>query len=308
MPKKKESQSRPVLGTNRLLKNAFFKKIYEHEEYLLDAASLLTDKPVNKTKLSNVEPVMFGSRENDLAFLVDDVFYFMIEAQSSPNPNMPFRLLIYVATALLGFVKSTDLYEKRLVNIKVPKLYTVFTGLVREIPTDIVGEQRLSDAYEEMQEHPDLEVVVHTYNFNMSKDEIELFLETGIVPERFKEFVGNSLLWYALFSNSVDYYSKVVYRGEPSKISQAVVKLCELFKIRGMFVDLFEKEEVVKMTIQEFSRENELLHAGREEGIEGAVKMLSRLGISEDKVKEEITQTYNLSTDTAQYYIDNFYT
>jgi len=91
MPKKKGGQSRPMLGTNRLLKNAFFKKIYEHEEYLLDAASLLANRKLTYTELANVEPILFGSKENDLAFLVDDVFYFMIEAQSTWNPNMSLR-------------------------------------------------------------------------------------------------------------------------------------------------------------------------------------------------------------------------
>ena len=312
MTEKKESQSRPVLGTNRLLKNAFFKKIYEHEEYLLDAASLLANRKLSYTELANVEPILFGGKENDLAFLVDGVFYFMIEAQSSWNPNMPFRILVYIATALLSLVAEDQLYGKKLVNIKVPKLYTVFTGLVAEIPEQVVGEQRLSDAYIEMERYPDLEVIVHTYHFNMRKDEVEHFLNAGILPDRLQEFEGNSLLWYSLFSNSVDYYYKVVYKGQPAKISQAVVKLCELFKSRGMFVDLFSKEEVVNVTIQEFSREKELLYAGREEGreegrIEGSIQMLSEMGLSKWETAQKLINTYHLSTQEANDYVERFY-
>ena len=255
---------------------------------------------------------MFGGKENDLAFLVDDVFYFMIEAQSTWNPNMPFRILVYIAMALLAFVEESQLYGKKLVNIKVPKLYTVFTGLVAEIPEQVVGEQRLSDAYIEMERYPDLEVIVHTYHFNMRKDEVEHFLNAGILPDRLQEFEGNSLLWYSLFSNSVDYYYKVVYKGQPAKISQAVVKLCGLFKSRGMFVDLFSKEEVVNVTIQEFSREKELLYAGREEGreegrIEGSIQMLSEMGLSKCQTAQKLINTYHLSIQEADDYVERFY-
>lgn len=158
-----------------------------------------------------------------------------------------------------------------------------------------------------MEEAPDLEVVVHTYHFNMRVEEVEAFLEKNELPERLQEFANHSLLWYALFSNSVDYCYKIAYKGEPAKISQAVAELCELFKSRGMFVDLLEREEVVKVTIQEFSKEKELLHAGREEGIEGAVQMLAELGLTEGQAIEKIAKTYNLSDDEARFYTENHY-
>jgi len=153
----------------------------------------------------------------------------------------------------------------------------------------------------------------------MRTDEVAAFLEKNDLPKRLQEFKGSSLLWYALFSNSVDYYYKVVYKEQPSKVSQAVMQLCELFKSRGMFVDLFGKKEVVKMTIQEFSREKELLYAGREEGFEEGheeglekgiyilIGTLHELGFSKSEIVNKVSQKYGMSVFQAKNYVNGHF-
>jgi len=61
------------------------------------------------------------------------------------------------------------------------------------------------------------------------------------------------------------------------------------------------------MAIQEFSREKELLYAGREEGIKVIVTTLARLNIPKSQPVEEIQNSYNLTTQEANDYVSRFY-
>ena len=84
----------------------------------------------DKIIISNVRPVLFGNKENDLAFECNDVFYLMTENQASVSPNVPYRLLEYITAGLRSTVDSERLlYGSKRVYFPVPKLYMLQTGL-----------------------------------------------------------------------------------------------------------------------------------------------------------------------------------
>ena len=261
-----------VLEVNRTYKNDFFSVVFKHPGYLKEAAMLFSRQSAEKIQITQVKPILLGSKENDLSFLLNEVFYYMIEVQSTPSRNMPFRILQYVATGLLSFVNEKELYQERIVKIKVPKLYTVFTGLCKKQPIEVVNKLRLSDAFEIPQDLPDLEVVVHTYDFNMTGQETQKYLTSGRFPERFSPFKGNAVLWYAIFINCIDYsYKSHLSKSESEKV--LIMKdICQLFKERGIFVELFSNPEVVNLTVMEFSRENQMKYAHIEQGIEQGIE------------------------------------
>jgi len=310
-----DKEERSVLESNRTYNNDFFGKVYEDMDRVKDTIELFSKKKASTIKLAMVKPVLLGNKKNDFSCIADDIFYYMKEAQSTPNPNMPFRFLQYISTGLLNFVETNDLYGKNLVKLKVPKLYTAFTGLCQQAPQAIIGEQRLSDAYEVLQEHPDLEVVVHTYDFNMTAAEVETYLKSNKTPDRFKEFTQSSLFWYAMFCNSVKYQYRDIKPGREDEKVQALYRLCELFRDREIFVDLFNDMEVVNMTVMEFSKENEIKYAGIEEGMElgieqgiaGSIELLAEVGFSKQQITEKIATKYVLTPSIAQDYVNRYY-
>ena len=258
----------PTLEPNRLYRNAFFQKIYEDEERLRDTIEFLSQKEANHVQLANVKPVLLGKRENDLLALLDGIIYYLIEAQSTPNPNMPFRILNYITTALSRLVEAEDLYSKQQVKVIVPKLFTIFTGIVKEAPKNIVGQQKLSDAYIVPQEFPDLEVIVHTYQFTMTQEEVMAYLDGNHIPERLKPYGDNSLFWYGMFCNCVELKYRQYAPHQKAARVRELTSICQLFQERGIFVDVFNDEEVINMSLLEFSREGELAHYWKHEGIE----------------------------------------
>ena len=79
---------------------------------------------------ANVRPVLFGNKENDLAFVCDAIFYVMTESQATICPNISYRLLEYITAGLRSTVDSEQLlYSRQRVYFPIPKLYLLQTGL-----------------------------------------------------------------------------------------------------------------------------------------------------------------------------------
>lgn len=116
---------------------------------------------------------------------------------------------------------------------------------------------------------PDLEAVVHIYDFRMTLAEILDYIETDSLPERLHDYTGD-LLDYALVADSLTYIQRVGKNKKyvsPTNVSGAE-ELLELLKSRGIFVDLLSDREVCDMTMATFSREEIREYQGWERGME----------------------------------------
>lgn len=102
-------KGREVLPVNRKAKDTFFKTVYATEKRQRALAAFLLGVEGKKITVANIRPVLFGNKENDLAFECDDVFYLMMENQASVSPNVPYRLLEYMTAGLRSTVDSERL-------------------------------------------------------------------------------------------------------------------------------------------------------------------------------------------------------
>jgi len=206
-------KSQEVLPVNTKAKDTFFKTVYASEERQKKLASFLLGMEGKEITVANVRPVLFGNRENDLSFVTDAIFYVMTENQATVCPNVPYRLLEYITTGLRSTVDSEKLlYSKKRVCFPIPKLYMLQTGLestAEKLPEQVQYDIRLSDSYLAVEEQyksaltePDLEAVVHVYDFRMTLKEMLDYIESGTQPERFAPYQGD-LLDYALTANGI---------------------------------------------------------------------------------------------------------
>lgn len=289
---KKLQETMPV---NRKAKDTFFKTVYAAEERQRELASFLLGIKGEKISTANVRPVLFGNKENDLAFLCDDVFYIMTENQSTVSPNVPYRMLEYITAGLRSTVDSEQmLYGRKRVYFPVPKLYMLQTGLemIKErLPKQVQYDIRLSDSYMPMGEkykrkaaEPDLDAVVHVYDFRMTPEEILNYIEQNILPERFNEY-NNDMGNYALTANGITYMQRAAKAKNgkqerytmPANVSNVAEYLGLLIE-RKIFVDLLTDKGVCDMTMAQFSRDDMFLYQGREEGkAEGKAEAITEL-------------------------------
>lgn len=201
------------------------------------------------------------------------------------------------------------LYGSRRVFFPVLKLYILQTGLevkkeglLQQVRYDI----RLSDSYRHVEEKysegevsPDLDVIVHVYDFRMTLDEIVQYIERNILPERFMIYT-NEMRDYALTANGITYMQRAVKNREcgkyimPVNVS-TVAEFLGLLIERNIFVDLLTDKEVCDMTIAQFSRDDMLIYQGREEGrtegkAEAVMELLEDIGGIPDSLRNLIME------------------
>ena len=114
-------------------------------------------------EINTLENTVYMRMRNDVSFLLDSVIS-LYEQQSTYNPNMPLRQLIYLSGLYEKYIMATqqNLYGRKAVSIPVPKLVTLFNG-VEQIGDRIL---KLSDLFIDGTDKyaSDVEVTVHMIN------------------------------------------------------------------------------------------------------------------------------------------------
>ena len=192
--------------------------------------------------------------KNDLAFMLETNIY-LYEHQSTLNPNIPLRDLIYIGIEYQQYVDDKSLYSSRLQKIPAPKFMVFYNG------TDAVDDRvelRLSNAYEHLAGEPDLELKVLMLNVNEGHNK-ELMEQCQTLKE------------YAIYVARVRQYASEM------NLNDAVARAIDECIKEGILVEFLRKNrsEVKMVSILEYDKEWEEkklrkaeYEAGRSEGIE----------------------------------------
>ncbi len=141
-----ELEQTPVKA-RRNYKDSIFRKLFNNKAAIIDLYNALSGSdypPDTYVKIVTLDNVIFGDRKNDLAFMIENRFIILIEMQSTVNPNMPLRFLVYIAKEFEKLFFSQQIYSSTLVSIPTPEIY-VFYGR-RLHPRFTSGNPRLANA------------------------------------------------------------------------------------------------------------------------------------------------------------------
>ena len=181
-----------------------------------------------------MENAIYLGMKNDVSCLID-MRIQLYEHQSTVNPNMPLRDLMYVCEQYEKYMVNKDIYSSRLIKLPTPRFVVFYNG-IREQP-----ERRdlyLSDAFEIPEEHPSLELRVTQLNINKGYNEDLL----KRCPTLFEY---------------VEYVSVVRDYQTTQPLEEAVrhaVDHCIKHNILRDFL-LANKAEVIRMTLYEYDEE-----------------------------------------------------
>lgn len=155
----------PASG-KRNYKDLVFRKIFHDKEKLLSLYNALNHSHYEDPELLHIttlENAVYLSLQNDLSFVVDfDLWFF--EHQSTLNPNMPYRFLLYLASEYSKLNTDDLLYSNKLQMLDTPHFVVFYNG------TDPLPEYstlKLSSAYRNKEEAPQLELQVQVININL---------------------------------------------------------------------------------------------------------------------------------------------
>ena len=249
--------SEKIPAANRQYKDTVFRMLFSEKENLLSLYNAATGNAYQNAddlKIVTLENAIYMGMKNDLAFMLETNIY-LYEHQSTLNPNIPLRDLIYIGIEYQQYVDDKSLYSSRLQKIPAPKFMVFYNG------TDAVDDRvelRLSNAYEHLAGEPDLELKVLMLNVNEGHNK-ELMEQCQTLKE------------YAIYVARVRKYTSEM------NLNDAVARAIDECIKEGILVEFLRKNrsEVKMVSILEYDKEWEEkklrkaeYEAGRSEGIE----------------------------------------
>ena len=255
--KKGTQVSEKIPAANRQYKDTVFRMLFSEKENLLSLYNAVTGKAYQNAddlKIVTLENAIYMGMKNDLAFMLETNIY-LYEHQSTLNPNIPLRDLIYIGIEYQQYVNNKSLYSSSLQKIPAPKFMVFYNG------TDAVDDRvelRLSNAYEHLAGEPDLELKVLMLNVNEGHNK-ELMEQCQTLKE------------YAIYVARVRKYTSEM------NLNDAVARAIDECIKEGILVEFLRKNrsEVKMVSILEYDKEWEEkklrkaeYEAGRSEGIE----------------------------------------
>lgn len=243
-------------------KGTVFRMLFKEKENLLSLYNALNKTAytdVDGLETTTLENAVYMNYKNDISF-VFDFELLLYEHQSTVNPNMPLRDLLYVTRVIQGRIRDKNIYGRTMVKIPAPKFVVFYNG------TDFQPEQRtlrLSEAFEKRQETPELELSVVVYNINPGHNR-ELLEACRLLKE------------YAQYVEQVREFAK------SDQFPEAVEKAVDYCIRKGILSDFLSRNraEAIAVSIFEYDEEKHMKcehEEGRQEGLqEGRVEGESR--------------------------------
>ncbi len=220
-------------------KDNTFCTLFNDKERIIELYNALSDSNYDKdtpVEIVTLDDTFFGDRENDLSFIIDHRWIILTEQQSTLCPNIPLRMLVYIARQYEKLVFSREIYSKRLVKIPTPELYVFYNG-TEDAP--LMKDMKLSDAFMAECDTMALEVVVRFINVNYEKG-AELLAKC-------KTMQGYSMLIHMV---------RVKY-GECGDLGTAIEESIRECESRGILKDFLKEQggDVMSFLFDKMSRE-----------------------------------------------------
>ena len=268
-------RSRNSVKVKRDHKDTLFRMIFSTRENLLSLYNAVNHShytDASELEIVTLKNAVYMNMKNDQAFLLD-MQLNLYEHQSTWNPNMPLRFLMYVAKEYQMLVRNQTLYASALVKVPTPHFVVFYNGETEQEAETIL---RLSHSFQQKTDKPELELMVRVLNINLDKKQ-EVLEACQLLKE------------YMLLVNKIRRYTDE-YKDINQAVEQAVTECIE----ENILADFLRKNraEAIEMCLFEYDdkREKELIR--KAEYAEG-MKEGERIGREAGK-KEEAERIFNI--------------
>lgn len=263
-------------------KDRIFRMLFKEKKEFLELYNAM-----NSTKYSNpndlivttLDNAIYMGMKNDVSFLLYDKLT-LYEHQSTNNPSIPLRNLLYVADLYSNLTKDKNLYGTKLIKIPEPKFVVFYNGVSK---TEEQFTLKLSDMFETTPKHTSLELETQVFNINL-----------GYNRELMEKC--QSLHDYAIFVDLVRKYQQTM--ALETAIGRAINE-CIANNVLAEFLKR-NKAEVLKMGIYEYNEEEHMQmerEDAREEGIQAERLRLIEAKILKGKSLETIADELEQNVD-----------
>ena len=242
---------------NRTFKSTLFIMLFEDRKNLLELYNAITGKHYADPELleiNTLENAIYMSMKNDVSFLIDGRLS-LYEHQSTKNPNLPLRFLLYISHLYSRLTVKANLYGERIVQIPAPEFIIFYNGKDEMPERQLL---KLSDMYSVKEENPKLELEATLLNIS------------GTNNRKLKD-ACRTLRDYAIYTDKIRSYTETMEL--PEAVDRAINECIKEDVLRDFLME--HKAEARAMSIFEYDQERHMQQE-REAGIEKGEQQLLR--------------------------------
>ena len=246
-----EAKSTTTMPVNRTYKSTLFIMLFQDKHNLLELYNAVSGKHYTDPEIleiNTLENAIYMTVKNDISFLIDGRLS-LYEHQSTYNPNLPLRFLIYISKLYSRMTRNANLYGTKLIRIPPPEFLIFYNGK-EELPEQTM--LNLSDMYETKDPHAGLELSAVMLNIS------------GKHNQKLKE-ACTTLKEYAIYTDKVRKYA------EETELPDAVEQAIQECITEGVLQDFLEKHrtEAKEMSIFEYDQEKHMRQEREEAWADG---------------------------------------
>ena len=286
---------------NRKYKDSLFCMLFGQEENkpdLLELYNALNDTSYtdpSELELYTMSDVIYMRMKNDVACMLHDTMS-LIEHQSTINPNMPLRGLMYFSRMYERYrdTNGLNVYSSTLQKLPTPQYYVLYNGETKAPDRSVL---RLSDAFIKPVEAGMFEWTAIMLNINAGHNKkilsacsklnqysqfVSKVRECGEEPELPAVAVDRAVDWCIENRILADFLQK--HRAE----------------VKDMFLTEYDEQETMRLFREEYKAE------GRTEGQGHLISLLIAKGKSEDEIANLFDMTVEEVSSLAGIYHASF--
>ena len=281
-----------ALPVNRIYKDRLYKMIFNDKSELLKLYNAINgthyDDPAMLT-ITTLDNAIYMTMENDLSFIID-MRLALYEQQSTVNPNLPLRFLMYIADIYSAYVKDMNIYSSKKLQIPLPSFVIFYNG-VQSQPDR--AEFLLSELFHPTSNEPALELKAVMLNINKGHNQ-ELMNACHTLRD-YSEYVARIR----------------TYSGElpfADAVEKAITECIQENILRDFL--LKNRAEAKAMSIYEYD-EAKTMRMFRDEGyeegkIQTTIEMCLEFNLSSDEILQRLMTKFQLSENEAREYLDKY--
>lgn len=284
------------LPVNRIYKDRLYKMIFNDKSELLKLYNAINgthyDDPAMLT-ITTLDNAIYMTMENDLSFIID-MRLALYEQQSTVNPNLPLRFLMYITDIYSAYTKDMNIYGSKKVQIPLPSFVIFYNG-VKSQPDRT--EFLLSELFHPTTDQPALELKAVMLNINKWHNQ-ELMNACHTLRD-YSEYVAR-IRTYSADMPLTDAVEKAITECIHENILRDFL-LKNRAEAKAMSIYEYDEEKTLRMFREEGYEDGE-----RNGKIQATIEMCLEFNLSSDAIVQKLMTKFQFSENQAQEYLDNY--
>lgn len=300
-------------SVRREYKDLVFRLLMQDKKNLLSLYNALNRTNydnVDELRIVTLEDAVYMKYKNDVSFVFQS-YLMLYEHQSTFNPNMPLRNLLYVAAQLGREYRNKIIYSRKQIKIPTPKFVVFYNGQEKRPENEVL---KLSDAFECYEEEPELELKVHVININKGCN--EEIMKNCCVLREYSEFIDRIRRLHAKLSMEEAIVAAVDECIQGDILKDFLLKQ-KAEVIETLLFEYNEEEALKAMKQQEYENgleegrikgeargETKGERKGKEMGIQAFVKLSREVGLTKESVISRVETEFSLERQEAEVVVE----